>query len=36
MEELMEILKGMRPDVDFEKETGLITDGILDSFDGTG
>ncbi len=33
MEELMEILKGMRPDVDFEKETGLITDGILDSFD---
>ena len=29
----MEILKGIRPDVDFENETSLIDDGILDSFD---
>ena len=33
MDELMEILQELRPDVDFEKETALITDGILDSFD---
>lgn len=33
MEELMEILNELRPDVDFESETALITDGILDSFD---
>ena len=33
MEELLEILKGIRADVDFENETGLIDDGILDSFD---
>ena len=33
MDELMEILKELRPDVDFESETALITDGILDSFD---
>lgn len=33
MEKLLEILKGIRPDVDFEKETSLIDDGILDSFD---
>ena len=33
MEQLMEILKGIRPDVDFENETALIDDGILDSFD---
>ena len=33
MEELMEILKELRPDVDFENETALITDGVLDSFD---
>ena len=33
MEELLEILKGVRADVDFENETGLIDDGILDSFD---
>ena len=29
----MEILTQLRPDVDFEKETKLITDGILESFD---
>ncbi len=32
-ETLMEILKDLRPEVDFENETALITDGILDSFD---
>lgn len=31
--ELMEILKGLRPDVDFEGADSLIDDGILDSFD---
>ena len=33
MNELMEILDELRPDVDFENETGLIANGILDSFD---
>ena len=33
MEELLEILKSVRPDVDFENETELIDEGILDSFD---
>lgn len=33
MEKLLEILKSIRPDVDFENETALIDDGILDSFD---
>ena len=33
MEKLLEILKEIRPDVDFENETELIDDGILDSFD---
>lgn len=33
MEQLLEILRGIRPDVDFENETALIDDGILDSFD---
>ena len=32
MEKMMEILKGVRSDVDFENETALIDDGILDSF----
>jgi acyl carrier protein len=32
-EEIMEILENLRPDVDFENETKLITDGILESFD---
>ena len=30
---MLEILKTIRPDVDFEKEDKLIDDGILDSFD---
>lgn len=33
MEKLLEILKEIRPDVDFENETELIDEGILDSFD---
>lgn len=33
MEELIKLLKGIRPDVDFENETELIDDGILDSMD---
>jgi len=33
MEKLIEILKSIRSDIDFEKEERLIDDGILDSFD---
>ena len=33
MEQLLEILKGVRPDVDFVNEKKLIDDQILDSFD---
>ena len=33
MEELLQILEELRPDVDFENEDALIDDGILDSFD---
>lgn len=33
MEKLLEILKGLKPAVDFEKEKKLIDDGVLDSFD---
>ena len=33
MNELLEILEELRPDVDFETEKGLIANGILDSFD---
>ena len=33
MEKLLKILKGIRPDVDFETCDTLIDDGILDSFD---
>lgn len=32
-EQVLKILKGVRQDVDFEKETKLIDDSILDSFD---
>ena len=32
-EKVMEILKELRPDVDFESSQTLIDDGILDSFD---
>lgn len=33
MNKLLEILKEIRPDVDFENENELIDEGILDSFD---
>ena len=33
MDKIMEILKGIRPDVDFAHEKKLIDDGVLDSFD---
>lgn len=33
MEELLEILKDLHPEVDFEECDRLIDDGILDSFD---
>lgn len=32
-EKVLEILKGVREDVDFEKETQLIDNNIIDSFD---
>ncbi|MBQ0043094.1 MAG: acyl carrier protein [Lachnospiraceae bacterium] len=33
MDELLEILSDLHPEVDFENEEGLIDRGILDSFD---
>lgn len=33
MDELMEILEDICPDVDFENETALVDDKILSSFD---
>lgn len=33
MEKIMEILQGVRADVDFANEKKLIDDGVLDSFD---
>ena len=33
MEQLEQILQEIRPDLDFQKETKLIDNGILDSFD---
>lgn len=33
MDELLNILSEIKPDVDFNAETGLIDNGILDSFD---
>ena len=33
MNELMDILKELKPEVDFEKEDKLIDNSILDSFD---
>lgn len=32
-EKVVEILSDIRPDVDFETETQLITNGVLESFD---
>ena len=33
MEQLMEILTALKPEIDFETETALIDEGLLDSFD---
>lgn len=33
MDTIIEILKGLHPEVDYENETGLIDKRILDSFD---
>lgn len=33
MDELLDILKNIKPDVDFKAETALVTGGLLDSFD---
>ena len=33
MNELIEILRNMHPEVDFETAVGLVDEGILDSFD---
>lgn len=33
MEELLEILNELHPDVDFTTETGIVDNRILDSFD---
>ena len=33
MEELIEVLKGVKPELDFENEKNLIEDELLDSFD---
>ena len=32
-ERILEVVRSIRPDVDFEKETALIDDEILDSFE---
>lgn len=32
-ETILRILQDIRPDIDFENETGLISDGVLESFD---
>lgn len=33
MDALMEILTGLRPDIDFDTEAQLVDGGVLDSFD---
>ena len=33
MQKVVEILKNLHSDVDWENESGLIDDGLLDSFD---
>ena len=33
MERVLEILKSVRDDIDYENEKSLVDDGILDSFD---
>ena len=34
MEELMEVLSALKPEIDFTKETELIDEGLLESFEG--
>lgn len=33
MEQIIEILQGVREGIDYENETALVDDGLLDSFD---
>lgn len=33
MERVLEILQGLKPDVDFRECRGLVEEGVLDSFD---
>lgn len=33
MEELLEVLSAMKPEIDFKTEKSLIDDGLLESFD---
>ena len=33
MKELLEILRTLRPDIDFEHETALVDKALIDSFD---
>ena len=33
MQDLLELLTDIRPDIDFESQTGLIDKGLLNSFD---
>lgn len=33
MDKVLEILKGVRPDVDFDHEEELVDAGVIDSFD---
>ncbi|MEN9304700.1 MAG: hypothetical protein RL264_3129 [Bacteroidota bacterium] len=33
MEELIQILEGIRPDINFNEEDSLVESGLLDSFD---
>ena len=33
MDEILEMLEDIRPDVDFAQETGLVDDGVFDSMD---
>ncbi|MCD7946209.1 MAG: phosphopantetheine-binding protein [Clostridiales bacterium] len=32
-EQILQILEGIRPDVDFKKENALVEEGVIDSFD---
>ena len=32
-EKVLEILQGIRPDIDFESEEGIVEDGLISSFE---